>query len=753
MKYLRTILFGLIFLLAACSTPQPTPTAFLTQTPTITPTRVLPTVEATTIQAPDPNLAAQAYLSAWTAEDYPAMYALLSAISREAISEADFTARYREVAAAAALSSWDTELLAWLVNPRSAQVSYRVTLNSVLVGNISRETSMDLTLENDEWRVKWDDSLILPELKGGNSLRMDYLVPARANIYDRNGHALVAQADAVAIGLNTSLVSVEEEGRLLSLLQQVTGLRSETIRPQLDNYRNYGWYLPIADISADQVAPYLDRLSSFPGVILQSFRSRYYFNAIAPHVTGYVTAIQAEEVEHYRRLGYNPYSDRVGQDGLERWGEQYLAGKRGGKLYVVAPDGGIINILAETSPEPASAIYTTIDSDLQEQAQTALNGFRGAIVVMERDTGRVLALASSPSFNPNLFEPNNYNSSEQIAEVFNPDTTPLLNRATQGLYPLGSVFKIITIAAALDSEVFTPSSSYTCGYFFTEIPGLTLNDWTYDHYLEDGRTPPSGELTLPEGLMKSCNPWFWHIGLTLFNQGLDTAVSAMARGFGLGSFTDIELFEQAGNIPDPVNQPDATNLAIGQGNTLVTPIQVADFVAAVGNGGTLYYPRVIEKIVPPTGDPTYVFTPTIRSTLPISDTYLTVIQDAMRTVIGSHGTARSVGIYLDSYNIPAAGKTGTAQSGGTQPHAWFAGYTYAGRADKPDIAVVVILENAGEGSEMAAPIFMGIVKLYFYGPPRNTFSWETSPGVLKTPTPSVTDTPAPVPQETPIPTP
>jgi len=749
----KIILLLLLLVVTSCAEP----TALPTSTPTAAaPTATLGQPQVQTTSVPDVKETAQAYLDAWKAEDYAAMYALLTSNSQDAITEEKFTEIYRSVAAEAALSGWDYVLLQSLTNPRTAQVGYRVTLHSVLVGDISGETQMNCSLESGSWRVQWDEALILPELRDENYLRMEYQSPSRANIYDRNGNALVAQADAVAIGLNAGQVDLETENALLAELFRLTGVSPDQIKPTLDSYRAQGWYLPVADISAEDLAPREAALSNYSGVILSYYRARYYFDGgIAPHLIGYVSAIQEGDVEYYKRLGYNVWSDRVGQMGLEAWGEAYLGGKRGGVLNLVGSDGKIITRLAESKPEPSQAIYTTLDKEFQIGVQEALGDFKGAIVVLERDTGRVLAIASSPTFNPNLFEPQNANYSYQINDLFDPYRIPLLNRATRGQYPLGSVFKIITISAGLQSGVFTPESEYDCGYFFTELFGVTLNDWTYDHYLEDGKTQPSGKLTLPQGLMRSCNPWFWHIGLDLYNRGMVTTVSEMARAFGLGSKTGIEIAEETGQIPDPASQIDATNLAIGQGATQVTPLQVARFVAAVGNGGYLYEPKVVERIVPLDGEPTYVFTPTLSSRLPMSDSILTVVQDAMVNVVSNpRGTAYYVlNPFISSYNIPIAGKTGTAELGVGEPDAWFAGYTFAEREGKPDIAVAVLVETIGEGSEYAAPIFRRVMELYFLGNPQVKYPWEARIGVVASPTPEPTETPLFEPEPTPTSTP
>ncbi len=205
------------------------------------------------------------------------------------------------------------------------------------------------------------------------------------------------------------------------------------------------------------------------------YTSRFYEPNLAPNAVGYTLFISKEDYNTYRRLGYSG-AERIGWEGIEKWGESYLHGHNAATLYVTSADGTYETVLAQVNSEPASSITLTIDKDLQEQAQAAMDGLPGAIVVMEVNTGRVLAMVSSPGFDPNWYDLNNVNrqfTSEQ----------PTFNRATQGTYPLGSVFKIVTMAAALESGVFTPESTYDCQYAFTELlpGGPTLYDWTWEH--------------------------------------------------------------------------------------------------------------------------------------------------------------------------------------------------------------------------------------------------------------------------------
>jgi penicillin-binding protein 2 len=742
MKIRKWIVLLLLMIAAVgCSVASPSPTETPQPTVTETATPTLPPPEQKTTSVPDPEEAVEAYLDAWMAEDYASMYDMLTTVSQDAITEIDFTSWYTNTAVQAALSGVEYDILSSFVqSTRSAQASYRVTLQSVLVGDITRDTVMNLSLEDGEWRVQWADNLIIPELAGGNYFWMDRKIPSRANIYDRNGEAFVTYAEAVSIGVVPGQVDLDQEGKVLTELSWLTGIHPDAIALMYKDYPpGVDWYLALGETLSEKVQQRYDVTYGYDdrGIRMSApWQARFYLdNGIGSQTIGYVSQIQAAEEEKFLRKGYSS-DEVVGRQGIEAWGEPYLGGTRGGTLYVIDSNNNPVTQLADVPAQPSQAIYTTLDKEMQAAAENMLLKYRGAVVAMEIDTGRVLAMASSPGFDPNAFNTLNYNWGFQIDEIYDPySMQPLLNRASQGQYPLGSVFKIITMAAALESGLFTPEYEYDCGYTFTELQAVTLYDWTWDHYQEDGETLPSGRLTLPEGLMRSCNPFFWHIGHRLYLNGFPEAVADMARGFGLGSPTGIQgVEEEAGNIPNPETELDATNNAIGQGDTLVTPLQVAQFIAAIGNGGTIYQPQLIERIAPPGGEPIYEFVPISKGTLPVSPENLEIIQDAMIAVVENRrGTAQFVLGPYSRNSYAMAGKTGTAESGSGESHAWFAGYTRENRENKPDIAIVVIAENAGEGSEVAAPIFRGMVQQYFDGQRYYLLPWEDDIGVIALP--------------------
>jgi penicillin-binding protein 2 len=749
MKFTRWIKLILITVfLAACSgggglLPGPTKTV------------PLPTAQTTVIHTPSAEPALRAYLDAQVSENYAGMYALLAQASQAAISQTDFEARYKAALNTMSVNKMDYSILSSLTNPQSAQVAFHYTYHTVLFGDLGRDMNANLVLENGDWRIQWEDGLILPELAEGKKLVATHIPPARGNIYDRNGDAIVTQTDAVALGLISGEVSGKSGSALYNKLFNLTGVRPEVIRALYDSYPN-GLYVPVGEASTDAV----DRsgVTGFNGVSVNPYSSRFYEPNVAPHAVGYTLYISKDNIDAYKRLGYNG-TERVGFEGVEKWAETYLHGRDAASLYV---EGAPTNVLAQAASEPAASITLTIDMNLQKQAQDAMDGLPGAIVVMEVNTGRVLAIVSSPSYDPNLYDTNNFNMQWALQNMLDDPDQPTFNRATQGQYPLGSVFKVVTLAAALESGVFTPDSSFDCTYDYTEIPGTTLHDWTWQHCQDEkaatgkdtcntanANNLPSGMLTLPEGLMRSCDPWFYHIGYTLYNEEdgkYRNDISNMARAFGLGKATGIDQVAEAeGSIPNPTDGLDATSIAIGQGKVLVTPLQVASFISAIANGGTLYRPQIVEKIQPVSGDPISAFKPQANGTLPIKPDDLKVIQDAMRQVAQNRrGTAYYT---LGNFGIPTAAKTGTAESGAVEPHAWFAGYSLYNKADKPDIAVAVLVNNKGEGATWAAPIFRRVMEVYFFGSPQTVYSWESGFGVINPDYGQPEPTPTPEPKK------
>ncbi|HEY4717482.1 MAG TPA: penicillin-binding transpeptidase domain-containing protein [Anaerolineales bacterium] len=690
----------------------------------------LPTPQINVNSAPDAEGTAVAYLSAWNEGNYTAMYEMLTEASKQAISAQDFQDRYAMVATQTNLFRVDYEILSSLTNPRTAQVGYRVTLNSAVIGAVTRETSMNLELEGGLWRVMWEERIILPELAGGNTLSLERFVPTRGIIYDHNGDPIAANTGAVAVGVYPWAIVEGDESDVLSELARVSQRSvaeiNELVFPE---DREADYYVPIAEVSQEEFDARAGDWTELSGIYFYNYDTRLYFGGgAAPQTVGYYGPIPAEEVPNYIPLGYQS-SDWIGRMGIERWGEEYLAGGRGGALYVLDPNGQVVTKLAETGAQPASSIVTTLDLDLQLRAQEAIRDFTGAIVVLERDTGRVLAMVSSPGFNQNWADPADANSFWD--SYFPDDNQRFFNRAAQGQYAPGSIFKLITFSAGLESGLFHPESTLNCTQQWFGLSGIVLDNWTVEKEL-----PADGELTYLQGLMRSCNIWYYQIGLDLYNAGMVDAVTEMARGFGLGSPTGIqEVAESSGSLSVPTTddgdtgRSQAVQQAFGQGTTAITPLQAAVYAAAVGNGGTVFQPYLVDSVVDSNGVATLSFEPEVKGTLPTSEATLTNLQNAMRMVVADpRGTAQR---QFSGFSVPVFGKTGTATAGeGVDPHAWFIGYTDAGRPDQADIAIAVLVENIGDGSEFAAPIWRRVASYYFFGAPDRLYPWESAFGVL-----------------------
>ena len=371
--------------------------------------------------APDADTVINTFLELVQAADFTNAYAMLTDASRQSLTQEDFAKNWNDAFNTMSAGSFD----------------YEVTTPQ-------RDIVAQLLLEAGGWHVQWDNGLILPELAAaGTELVMDYQIPGRGDIFDRDGKPIVAQTEAYALGITPGQMTNKSEGVLVSELARVCGLSPEAIQ---DSYANAApdWYVPICEITPDEAKDTLNL--SLAGLVVTSYSSRFYLDqGIAPQVVGYTLSISPEELDTYRRLGYRG-DEKVGSAGIEKSAEDYLAGKHGGSLYVRDSNGQIVAQLGSTPSVPEDSIYLTIDNNLQYYTQQALRGFRGAAVVIERDTGRVLAMASSPDFDPNLFDPNNINGTYLLGNLLNETDQPLV-----GYQPCRSMPSFIKVQR--DSDV------------------------------------------------------------------------------------------------------------------------------------------------------------------------------------------------------------------------------------------------------------------------------------------------------------
>lgn len=726
-KYLLLLFF--FALLVACGDGGIPPIQDSSELVTLTP---LPTNTPHPTEIPtseDANGIGLAFYRAWELNDYLGMYSLLTPSSQALVDSISFVTRYEETMDTATVTQVSTQALGMLQDGNTAQMEVRVTWQTAAIGTIVREYTVALAFENGRWGIVWDEGLILPELAGGNTLVMQQRIPARANIYDTNGKALAYQGTILTLGVIPG--QIEDEEAMLAALSPMLNQTPEEIKeiyaPALPD-----WYWPIGDVTEATMQQYGPAIQPFIGKGLAEPKPRlarlFSDSGAAPHLIGYTGYIPAEELADYQAQGFAG-DEIVGLAGLERWGEDYLNGERGGTLSVVGPNGDYITTVQEQEPKQARSIFTTLDLEYQTAVEQALAeaiqslGFvrAGAAVVLEVNTGKILAMASYPSYDPRIFDPFAQDSAVALGAAFNDPDRPLLNRAAQGVYPAGSTFKIVTYTAAINSGLYTPDTYYTSTGTWSRLgDNFVKVDW-----LDGGH----GTITLKQALVVSCNSCFYDAAFEM--DAMDpNFFPNTALQFGLGQPTGaVGLVEASGTVPSPEwklaergegwVRGDAVNMGIGQGDVQVTPLQMANIIAAVANGGTLYRPTLIDRIGAGAGAPEEPYPVQANGELPLSPENLAILQNSLWKVANDpSGTAthRFVGLPLQ-----VAGKTGTAEAPPGDSHAWFVGYA---PADQPEIAIAIILEHGGEGSAVSAPLFRRLVELYYDITPVTPFPWQ-----------------------------
>ncbi len=671
---------------------------------TLVPPASTPVPTPTPTPLPSADGVASAFLSAWSVGDYAAMYESLTDADWLGVSRDQFSARYVSALREATATAVRTQIRSLLQEGLNAQAGFRAEWETTLFGPLEFDNTMPLRWENGRWKVDWSSRLVLPQLDDRQKLVLLDYRPVRGNIYDRGGLGLAVDGRMVTIGLVPGWVV--DQAAVVAGLSTVTGVKAEAIQEKITNSQP-DWFVPIADVSPEVSINNDELLSSLAGVSRRERTTRVYKTGdLAAHMVGYIGAIPPEQLEAWQARGYRG-DELVGRAGVEGWGEPYLAGRRGGRLVTLTQHNEEVTQVAEVASRPGGSIYLTIDKGLQAEAERILGERLGAIVALDPNTGFVLAMASYPRFDPGLFA----GAIDQEAwQKLNADPRrPLVGRGTLGAYPPGSVFKIVTMAAAMEKLGLSPETTFVCTGTWDKLG----DEFVKTCWLETGH----GQITLREGLTQSCDVVFYDVGLALHNAD-PQILPDLARGFGLGTVTSIVGVEETpGLVPDLAWKlaqkgegwfpGDTVNLSIGQSYLLSTPLQIANLLAAIGNGGILYRPQLVYRIVEPVG-PEQVSQPEALARLPISPERLAVIRSALEGVVsGPRGTAREA--FLGAA-FTAAGKTGTSETSQEEPHAWFAGYA---PADTPQIAIAVVLEHAGEGSKQAAPIFRQMAEAYF----------------------------------------
>lgn len=568
-----------------------------------------------------------------------------------------------------------------------------------------------------------------------NKIRVVALDAVRGGIYDRNGVLMVGNRSSFVVSMTDVQAAMDEEEikqrqAIIKKLAGVLGMTPEQVKKRLDNQQIDPYKpVPIKEDVTEQVAVFIkEHQLEFPHVIIEGKPIREYPQGnVGAHILGYLGEVTEEELKLEKFNNYH-IGDVIGREGVELSYEKELAGASGEKRIEVNAAGYPVSSFTVRNPKPGQDIQMTIDKNLQALSEDllaqALHLARqaydkdskknyaapaGAVVVMNPNNGEILSLASQPSYDPRVFA---HGISDADWKALNDPANhyPLNNRAVTNSFPPGSTIKVITSAAAMQEGIASAASEYNCTGKWTGAG----DQWPQFCWLPSGH----GQVSLEEGIIQSCDTVFYEIGLAfykLINAKGEKLQSYMYK-FGLGKPTGVDLpGEDGGRVPtkdwkkkwnknDPEYQiwypGDSTNMSIGQGDLLATPLQMAAVYSAVANGGTLYKPHIVRKITTPEGKITKEQKGEKVRNVGVDPVILNIIQNDLVDVV-SRGTGQSAwqGFPLDS--IPVAGKTGSAESYGKQANAWFAAYA---PANKPQYVVVVMIEEGGHGVSAAAPV-------------------------------------------------
>jgi len=573
-------------------------------------------------------------------------------------------------------------------------------------------------------------------LSNTNSLR---LIPERAPrgiITDRNGEVLATNVPTYSLFLVPAELKTYES--TLVRLSQILEEPLADLETLVEGRRRTRKFEPIrlqSHLDPDTVAQIEENRVRLPGVYIQMEPERYYpHGELASHIMGNIGEISEDDLIRLKDNGYN-VGDWVGKKGVERTYDRVLRGENGGVQVEVDASGVQRRTLAYKDPVQGQTLVLSIDWKLQKLAEDLLGDQVGAAVVTNPQTGEILAMVSKPNYDPNSFVSGI--SYKEWNGLLKDPNHPLENRAIQGQYPPGSIFKLVTTLAALEEGVInlTKNTVFLCrGIYWYKT-------WPY----RCDKTTGHGWVNLERAIVESCDIFFYQLGL----QVKVDKIYHVARQFGLGSKTRVDLdSEVAGLVPNP-RWKEATQhmpwfpgntiqMSIGQSYLLATPLQMLDATSGYAMNGKIYRPHLLYKVIDPnTGRTLFEKQPEVLQEADVDPKYLAFIRATMEKVVSSDsGTGKKARIA----GIRVAGKTGTSENPHGDAHSWFTAFA---PAEDPKVAVIVIVENGGYGAIVSAPIAKRLME--------QSLGQDVTPWQM-TPTPSTTPgaTPLATPPATPV---
>ncbi len=554
------------------------------------------------------------------------------------------------------------------------------------------------------WYLQVLEGVKLQEMSDKNRIRIRPVAAPRGILFDRNGLALVDNRPAFTLSLIPR--ELEDRDTVLARLSVLLKIPMRELEESLERVPTDS-FRPVRvrrGLTLEEVTKIEERKLELPGVLVEVEPQRVYpTSTFAAHLLGYVREVSDEQMKQgrYRR------GDMIGQSGLERMLDEYLRGRDGGERVEVDALGRPVQVMRREEPDPGAQVITTVDRRIQEAAERAMTGRSGAVIVMDPRNGDILAMTSSPAFALDRLT-GNLDRDEWLKVVRDP-LTPLMNRALQSQYAPGSVFKVIVAAAGLQEGSLTPMDRTYCNGEFH------LGQWAFKDWKEGGH----GHVDTRSAIMQSCNIFFYQSGLKVG----PAAIARYAQAFGLGAPTGIDLGgEKPGLVPfldgrrrgdgRKWQAGDTVNMSIGQGQLLVTPMQVARMMSAVANGGILWRPRLVQRVERVDGTLAYSSSSKMTGRVDLSPVVWAFLRHALSGVVNEGGTGAAARIP----GVEVAGKTGTAQSVAKsdstkgQDHAWFASFAPVQDAE---VVVVVFVERGGKGGQVAAPIARQIYQAIF----------------------------------------